>query len=209
MTNEVGNSAPGGGRALQSERRRSNIVRAARDVLAQGYADFSLRKVAAAAGVRLNTVQHHFGDLESLVLATVESVIGDLLLRFSRLAEGEHESPTDDLLALIDGIWAAVTDIQVRTIYFEVWAMARYHPAIADLIRRRYADYQGFVAAIAHRLNPGLGETEASTLATLIASWTEGALVMTHWADPDLSSLSVVSVRMKAACLTLLATAAG
>jgi AcrR family transcriptional regulator len=35
-----------------------------------------LRKVAAAAGVRLNTVQHRFGDLESLVLATVESMLG-------------------------------------------------------------------------------------------------------------------------------------
>ena len=55
-------------RAEQSERKRAAILKASKEVLAQGYAEFSLRKVAAAAGVRLSTVQHHFGDLESLIL---------------------------------------------------------------------------------------------------------------------------------------------
>jgi AcrR family transcriptional regulator len=199
-------AASGGVRAAQSERRRSDILKASRDVLAQGYADFSLRKVAAAAGVRLNTVQHHFGDLESLILATVESMVGDLLSRFRRLGEGQHASPADDLLVLLDEAWMAIRDIHVRTFYFEVWAMARHRPAIAELVQQRYADYRGFVAAIARRLNPGLTDTEASTLATLISSWTEGAMVMAHWGGPGMPSLSLVGLRMKAACLALLRT---
>ncbi len=200
---ELSAAASSGRRAVQSERRRSDILKASRDVLAQGYADFSLRKVAAAAGVRLNTVQHHFGDLESLVLATVESMVGELLSRFSRLAEGEHASPTDDLLVLLDEAWMAIRDVHVRTFYFEVWAMARHQPMVAKLVRRRYADYLGFVAAIARRLNPGLTDTESRTLATLISSWTEGALVMAHWSGPEMLSLSLVGLRMKAACLSL------
>src|SRR6516165_2246661 len=72
-------------RAVQSERRRADILKASAEVLTQGYADFSLRKVAAAAGVRLNTVQHHFGDLESLVLATIESMLGEFLVRIRLL----------------------------------------------------------------------------------------------------------------------------
>src|SRR5262245_9833314 len=131
---DLGAAASSGVRAAQSDRRRADILKASRDVLTQGYADFSLRKVAAAAGVRLNTVQHHFGDLDSLILATVESMVGDLLLRFSRLAEGEHASPTDDLLVFLDEAWMAISDINVRTFYFEVWAMARHHAAIAELV---------------------------------------------------------------------------
>ncbi len=198
-------AASSGVRAAQSERRRSDILKASSDVLAQGYADYSLRKVAAAAGVRLATVQHHFGDLELLVLATVESIVGDLLSRFSRLAEGEQASPTDDLLVFLDEAWIAIRDVHVRTFYFEVWAMARHHRAIAELVQRRYADYLGYVAAIARRINPGLTEAEASVLGTLISSWTEGAVVLAHWAGgPDMPSLSLVGLRMKAACLALL-----
>ena len=37
-------------RAEQSERKRAAILKASKEVLAQGYAEFSLRKVAAAAG---------------------------------------------------------------------------------------------------------------------------------------------------------------
>ena len=54
-------------RAEQSERKRAAILKASKEVLAQGYAEFRCA-VAAAAGVRLSTVQHHFGDLESLIL---------------------------------------------------------------------------------------------------------------------------------------------
>jgi AcrR family transcriptional regulator len=191
-------------RSAQSERRRSDILKAAREVLAQGYADFSLRKVAAAAGVRLNTVQHHFGDLESLVLATVESMADEFLSRFRRLADGQHETPTDDLLSLLDETWAAIRDVDVRSFYFEIWAMARTRRSISELVARRYAEYRSTVAAIVRRVNPGLADAEARALATLITCWTEGAAVMVQWGGAGMPSLSLVGIGMKAACLALL-----
>lgn len=193
-----------GVRAVQSERRRADILKASADVLMQGYADFSLRKVAAAAGVRLNTVQHHFGDLESLVLATSESILGDFLPRIQQLAAGQYDSPSDDLMVFLDEAWAAIRDANVRTFSIELWAMGLHRPAIGQLVRQYYDEYRQSVAAIVHRVNPSLAEAELHTLAMLICSWTEGALVVSHWSGPGAPSLSFVGLRMKAACLALI-----
>lgn len=200
-------AVPSGVRAAQSERRRADILKASADVLAEGYADFSLRKVAAAAGVRLNTVQHHFGDLDSLVLATVESLLGRFLPRMRQLAAGQYDSPSDDLMVFLDEAWVAIRDTNIRTFSIEVWAMGLHRPSIGQLVRQLYTEYRNSVAAIVHRVNPGLTDTELQTLAMLICSWTEGAMVTSHWSDGEAPSLSFVSLRMKAACLALIAPA--
>src|SRR5437868_3522547 len=119
-TDESSGARSHGVRAVQTERRRQEILKASAEVLAEGYADFSLRKVAAAAGVRLNTVQHHFGDLESLILATVEFKSEEMLARFRQLAEGEYESPADDLMVFLDEAWLAIRDVNVQRFYFEI-----------------------------------------------------------------------------------------
>ena len=197
---------PRGVRAAQSERRRADILKASSDVLMQGYADFSLRKVAAAAGVRLNTVQHHFGDLESLVLATTETMLGDFMPRLRQLAAGQYDSPSDDLMVFLDEAWAAIRDTNFRKFTFELWAMGLHQPAIGQLVRQLYEEYRHSVAAIVHRVNPSLTDAELHTVAMLICSWTEGALVMAHWSGPGAPSLSFVGLRMKAACLALIGT---
>ena len=199
-------AVPSGVRAAQSERRRADILRASAEVLTQGYADYSLRKVAAAAGVRLNTVQHHFGDLESLVLATIESFLANFLTRMRQLEAGQYDPPSDDLIVFLDETWAAIRDTNLRTLLIVLWAMGLQRPSIAKLIRQLYADYQRSVAAIVQRINPSLTEAELRTLTILITSWTEGAMVMAHWSGPDTPSLSFVGLRMKAACLALVGT---
>jgi AcrR family transcriptional regulator len=199
-------AVPGNVRAAQSERRRADIIKAAREVLAQGYAEFSLRKVAAAAGVRLNTVQHHFGDLDSLILSTIESSVEEFMQYSQQLAEGRYDCATDDLNVFLDDAWVLIRDVNVRNLYFEVWAMARHRPAVAELIERIYSDYLGALAPILRRINPDLTEAEARTTATLISCWTEGAIVMAHWGGPGMPSLGLLGIRMKAACLALVGT---
>lgn len=190
-------------RAVQSEHRRTEILRASKEVLAQGYAGFSLRKVATTAGVRLNTVQHHFNDLESLIHATIESLVGGFMRRSRQLAEGQYDSPTDDLMVFLDDAWVWIRDANVRNLYFEVWAMARHHPSVVAMIQRIYSEYVGALALILRRINPRLTEVDACGKATLISCWTEGAIVMAHWWTPGTPSLGLLAIRMKSACLAL------
>lgn len=192
-----------GVRAEQSERKRAAILKASKEVLAQGYAEFSLRKVAAAAGVRLSTVQHHFGDLESLILATIDSSTEEFMRYSRQLAQGQYESPTDDLKVFLDDAWTFVRNVNVRNLYLEVWAMGRHRPVVADSIKRIYTEYIQALILILRRINPTLTQTEAHTTATLISCLTEGAIVMAHWGSQDTPALGLLGIRLKAACLAL------
>jgi len=191
-------------RAVQSERRRREILKASGEVLSQGFADFSLRKVAAAADVRLNTVQHHFKDLDSLLYATLEFVGRELLARFEELGQGQNEDPVDDLVVFLDEAWIALRKTEVRNFFFELWAMALHRPAIEEMTKRMYGEYRASLAAIIRRVKPALSDAETNVLATLIASWAEGALVMAHWGGEGMPSQSLLSIRMKSASLALL-----
>ena len=56
-----------------SEKRKKAILEATRILLSeQGYDQFSLRKVAAAVGIHLKTLQNYFPSKESLIQSTLE-----------------------------------------------------------------------------------------------------------------------------------------
>lgn len=193
-----------GCRTLQSERRRQNILNASREVLSQGFADFSLRKVAAVADVHLNTVQHHFKDLDSLIYATLDGVRRELLTRFARSGSCAHDDPVDDLLVFLDEAWIEVRKSEIRKFYFELWALALRRPAIEEMVRRMYGEFQAALVTIIRRVNPALTDSETIVLAGLMCSWVDGALVMAHWEGEGTPSLSLSSIRMKSGCLALL-----
>lgn len=193
-----------GARALQSERRRQHILKASGDVLLKGFADFSLRKVSAAADVRLNTVQHHFKDLDSLIYATLEFVGGDLLARSMALSHGKDGDPIVEFVAFLDEAWLVIQKMAVRKFFFELWAMALHRPVFAQMLKRMYGEYQAALAVIVQRVNPALADAEANVLARLICSWLEGALVIAHWTGEEMPAPIVTSMRMKSACLEIL-----
>lgn len=189
---------------MRSELRRADILKASAGVLSQGYADYSLRKVAAAAGVRINTVQHHFGDLEALVFATVEHMLGDFMPRMLQIAAGQYGSAKDDLMVFLDETWVAIRDTDFRTFIIELWAMALHRPSIGQLVRKLYADYRRSVAELVQRVNPSLAGSELEAVTMLVCSWTEGSLVTAQWCDTGTPSLSFIGLRMKEACLALI-----
>lgn len=82
----------------RAERKRAEIIRAAREVfLAHGYAGASITEVAAQAGASKVTVYHHFADKERLFVAVVESAIEEAERRSRDLVDALAE--TTDLAA--------------------------------------------------------------------------------------------------------------
>lgn len=193
-----------GVRALQSERRRHDILSAANKVLRQGVAEFSLRKVAAAADVHLNTVQHHFKDVDSLLYATLEFGGREINARFAEIVQGQNGDPVDDFEVFLDEAWITIRNVNDRRFFLELWAMAVHKPAINEMVRRMYGEYRTTLEGIIRRVNPALTDAEVVTLAILICSWTEGAVVMAQCGGDGGPSLSLLSIRMKSACLGLL-----
>lgn len=150
--------------------RRRQIVDAAMALFgARGFHSTSLRDVAAAAGIGLTTLRHHFPDKAALLLAA--------LRRRDELGQGDIPTSADDFPAhVVDRATknrACPELVELYTVMSAESATAG-HPGrqyfidrFADLRR----DYGGFVRELAAcgRLRAGVDPETATT--ALIALW--------------------------------------
>ena len=85
--------------------RKIEILEAARTVLAeQGYTKFTLRRIAAEAGIHLKSLQRYFPTKRELLKAALEYIVQNYYNdQYARIFEHEHISaPKEQLIAVID-----------------------------------------------------------------------------------------------------------
>jgi AcrR family transcriptional regulator len=120
------------------EAKRAELLKAAASVIArEGYANASLRKVAQRAGCTTGAVTYYFANKEELVTALAESRFDtyDALLE-AGLDRTDIRASFERWLALATG------DDEFWPVMSQLLAHARYEPAFAALIERRYARYR-------------------------------------------------------------------
>lgn len=143
-------------RAEQAARTRADIVAAAARLFAgEGWASTTMSKVAAEAGVAVETVYQRFRTKAALLQAAVDATIGDPdggpdgdpaplrdQDRFTRLSEGDTAQRLAAAVRL-------VTDVNARThALFDAWRQAAgTDPAIAAALRDYEARRRSDVAA--------------------------------------------------------------
>jgi AcrR family transcriptional regulator len=195
-----------GARELHRVKRTEEIMAASIQVLGEGgHAAFSMRKVAAVAGVRLNTVQHFYGDLKSLLLATVRTKVSEYTVRYQHVADDERLPAQERMAAILDDVFAEVRKKDVSDFFLEVWALGNQDAAVAEVLKDLYAAYFAMFAGMVRQCRPELSEAEAHVIAALLGSVTEGALIYARFGNNGAVPLGVVSVRLKAHCMTLVA----
>ncbi|MEV6218207.1 TetR/AcrR family transcriptional regulator [Nocardia sp. NPDC051833] len=144
MVKQPESAARRGRPAGDHKAKRVELLRAATAVIAEeGYAKASLRKVAQRAGYTTGAVTYYFANKDELITALVESRFD----RYDEMLETAREQP--DIPALIRR-WLAMTtgDSQHWPVMSELLVHARSEPALATLIRERYARYRDTHASI-------------------------------------------------------------
>ena len=204
VRNDMPDDGPPSERAMQQQRRRQELLAASKKVLSQGHAEFSMRKVAALAGVNLNTVQYHFGDAQGLIESTVRSTIYEYIDAFRNFAKVDYESPTENLIALLDLGFIGLRNPTLRKFFVESWTLGLHNPIIGNLLRSCYADYQKTVLEIIKKINPNLTDSDLNTLSCLIVAWGEGILVMAEWSDINSPSISMLGEQVKKTCIDMI-----
>lgn len=156
--------------AKSVERRRGIVDAAMAQFAARGFRATSMRDIAAAAGLSLSTLRHHFPTKEELLLAT--------LRRRDEIGEpGSTTLDGDRFLAFVVERARANTELRgLIELYTVVCAEAttRAHPG-ADYFTERFRllreEYRGHLAELAARgrLRPGVDPERAAT--SLVALW--------------------------------------
>ncbi|MGW7412677.1 TetR/AcrR family transcriptional regulator [Streptomyces sp. NPDC054863] len=131
---------PTGDRAAK----RAELLKAAASVIAQeGYAHTSLRKVAQRSGCTTGAVTYYFANKEELVTALAEN-------RFdgfdAMLATGQDRPDVRTILER----WLLRTtdDPEFWPVMSQLLIHARYEPAFAAVIERRYARHRSELASL-------------------------------------------------------------
>jgi len=156
--------------------RREEILEAASALLlAEGYAGFSARGVAARAGLRLSHVQYYFVSPAAILAELLDRFVHrygeEITARFGN-ARGTGEQRLYRALDFLLNDEAYRRDCGIFMI--EVAGFAMRDPAIADALARYYEIYFELFSGMAKELAPSLSSRERARRARQCVALIEG-----------------------------------
>ncbi|SDT03798.1 transcriptional regulator, TetR family [Streptomyces sp. TLI_053] len=162
-------------RGRKGAERREALLDAAEEVLvAEGGPEWTMRAVAAAAGVRLGHLQYYFPTHADLVAAVLERVLRRSAERLAPLLSTDPDAPGAPT-GVVTTLLAEQEDARLMRLFVEVWALAARDTTVAAAVRGFYDDYRTQVTAFLARRHPHLPEEERRARAGVFIMLVEGA----------------------------------
>jgi TetR/AcrR family transcriptional regulator len=163
------------------------ILRAAtNELIEHGYAQFSLRGVAAAAGMSLSTLQYHFKSFDELLAATMKCLLDSYLDGAEAAIKQSSKRPQDPLANLITYSLQQVKSPRLTVATTESWALAHRNALARETMQAGYERYLALFMAAIKPLNPRLPEAQLRSRAALIGAQIDGLLLYTFEGAPPL-----------------------
>jgi AcrR family transcriptional regulator len=165
----------------RGQARREQMLKAASSVLlAQGYAAFSARGVAAAAGVSLSHVQYYFATPADIVAELLDRFIAQYSAAVSMHYRAGAGTPVVRLTRALEFLLNDDAYRRDCTVFMlEVAGFAAREPAIASALERYYRVYVTALGAIVGDLNSALSAAQRQSRARQALALIEG-MAMTH-----------------------------
>lgn len=154
--------------SAKGRRRRAEILEAAETLLIEeGYAGFSMRKLADQIGIRLSNVQYYY--------ATPNAVIEALFEQALEGARVELEADdTADLASLVHYAFCSQDNARSCRLFWELWALSARDDGAARIVDRFYMAYRDAIEQRIHALLPRMPAAARRRRAILIMSLLEG-----------------------------------
>jgi AcrR family transcriptional regulator len=158
-----------------SDRTRVEILWAAERVLATaGYAAFTVRAVAAAAGITPGNLAYHYKTKRELIRAVITSMIAEYSKKIDESLKTPSSESPDAFAKLIAWLIHDSTTPVTSRLFRELWAMALHDPFIKDAVESLYARCAMRIVNVLHQSHPDLGAIEAKEIAYLLLMICEG-----------------------------------
>lgn len=184
-------------RPAQPRRRGSarveEILDAARHVLAQeGYAEFSLRRVARRVNIRLSTLQHYFPSRDDLFRAVVERTVAAYDAAYVRQSAQWGKTARSKLAGMVRYLLDDLRHPDTAGFFVEFWARGMRDPAAGRLLQQAYRHHRDRIRIAMAPLNPSMSGRTAELRALLVAALIEGMTIFIggqRIRDPSLDGL--------------------
>ncbi len=172
------NDLPGVSKRSNRER---EILDAARQLLGnEGFAKFSLRRVASDVGVHLRTVQHYFKSRDTLVT----EVLLDTTIYYRRMFEESVNkntiSPKIRFTEFIDYLLSGFTEKETAGFFLQLWAHAHHNASAAAILEQMHNVHISEILRFMDSIGSGISSKRRCQRAAMIVAMVEG---VTHAAS--------------------------
>ena len=166
------------------------ILRAALNLLVEhGYRAMSMRRVAAAANIKLGNLTYYFATKEELVRELLDAVISSYETEFAAIAHEADISPEDRLCEICLLILEDISTKKTTRVFPELWALSNHDPFVLERVQELYSRARVALNDIIAEINPTLPEDERQTLALFISGSMEGLTVFAGYEKPFRSKM--------------------
>ncbi|HEY3783845.1 MAG TPA: TetR/AcrR family transcriptional regulator [Steroidobacteraceae bacterium] len=171
--------SPRSGSRASGERTRIEILRAAKRVLAtQGYAHFTLRRVAGEAELTVGNLAYHYPSKRNLVRALIMLLIEEYR---SQVAAHMRVAPSQSpgaFRSLVAWLMRDSASTQTSRLFREFWTIALRDPFIAKAIDRFYVEVQETASQHLRHNFPNLPPASCRAIVQLMGIISEGSNVL-------------------------------
>ena len=150
------------------------LLAAEKLLIDEGYHNFSLRKVAASAGLTLGNLQYYFPSKDALIKAMLDNCIERYLELFEQIRSSAGTDPQEQFIALITGIIRDLNNKSTTVFFPEVWSLSNHDDHATEFMDAMYGRYRDVLIEVMALINPALSPDQLRRLAIFISASMEG-----------------------------------
>jgi AcrR family transcriptional regulator len=155
------------------------ILENARAVLVtHGYAAFTSRRVAEAAGMAVGNLTYHFPTKRELLRALIARLLQFYAQRFETFLADSRRDSALDLEMLVRWVWTDAIGVDTTRTFRELWALALHDVVIRRAIDDFYDEAIGGVVQLLKQAQPRADVQTIRLLVQLLAMVSEGGSVL-------------------------------
>jgi AcrR family transcriptional regulator len=179
-----------------AETRRALLATSREQFVQHGYAAFSLRSVAKAAGVSLGHLQHFFPTKNALVTAMLSDASADYLRTYDTYTRSLDLQPWSRLEAVLRYLLDDARNPETVRFFVELWAVTNHDDDAHDVLRTHYLRNRQSFWPLVREVRPDLTDETAEALALQIIAMVDGLIVFAHSERPSPAAFDTVARRV-------------
>jgi AcrR family transcriptional regulator len=170
--------------ARARERLAEVLAEAERMLTDEGYAVFTMRKLAERCGMALGNLQYYFPSKSDLVAALVENIYERHQHRLANRAD-MTAAPREAMEALLRYILDDICKPEGSALFWELWVLAARDGVANAAMTKFYRTEQAVIEEAITRLNPELPHRLTRLRAKTIMGMMEGSTLLVGMGRPD------------------------
>jgi AcrR family transcriptional regulator len=192
------------GRYESGKQQTALIIAAVRTVLVDGgYAQLTLRRVAAEANMSLALLQHYYRTKNHLLRAFTERTAQQYIEQCDQVFAKARGDAKTKFLACIDFLIEDNRDSSSNTVFFELWALACHDPSANIMLDGLFTYYRNYIGGLIRSLQPNLPQRIVERRAIQIIAQLEGLTLFIDRRKPRHVSIRELAREARANMLLL------